>query len=300
MERKGKADYIFMETAKTIIPAALSFVFKPFIDKRIWQKKHPFPFYANYGSTGIGCTINRSILVSATKYPKNRILFNGKDCSFPTVLTALKYLTPETVIINIDSQLPLGWGFGISGASALGALYCANRLLNLKIADNKLAEMAHAAEITQKTGLGTVATLINGGCLVKIQPGLPSLFRKLNLSGRKIYAILIGPIATKSILESNDKMEKISRQAEIILNRINSLSNITLEKIIDESFIFVRENNLLTAKTLSLIRKIHKLGGRATMNILGEVVLSTISLPLIKLRQEELVITDQTVRLFYD
>src|SRR3989338_2418729 len=207
MERKGKADYIFMETAKTIIPAALSFVFKPFIDKSVWQKKHPYPFYANYGSSGIGCTINRSILVSATKYPKNRILFNGKDCSFPTVQTALKYLTPETVIINIDSQLPLGWGFGVSGASALGALYCANRLLNLKIADS------------------------------------------------------------------------------------------TLEKIMDESFIFVRENNLLTAKTLSLIRKIHKLGGRATMNILGEVVLSTIALPLIKLRQEELIITDQTALL---
>src|SRR3989338_1543727 len=108
-----------MESEKKVsasIPASLSFIFKPLIEQNLWQKKRPFEAYTDSGSIGIGCTINRPITVIATEFKQNRILFNGISCRLPTVSTALKYLTAKPVGINIDSSLPLGWGFGISGA----------------------------------------------------------------------------------------------------------------------------------------------------------------------------------------
>ena len=54
------------------------------------------------------------------------------------------------------SSLPLGYWFGISGASALATAYALNRLLKLKKSNKELAIIAHIAEVESKTGLGDV------------------------------------------------------------------------------------------------------------------------------------------------
>ncbi|KKS96353.1 MAG: hypothetical protein UV73_C0011G0025 [Candidatus Gottesmanbacteria bacterium GW2011_GWA2_43_14] len=286
-----------MNQAKSLVPAALSFIFRPFLKEGLWQKKHPYSYYADSGSTGIGATVNRQVEVTARRTDKNAIFFNGQSIDLPTVATALNFLDSSPLGIKINSPLPLGWGFGISGASALGALLSADALWKLKTPRSKLVMMAHAAEITDKTGLGTVATQTTGGFLNKLKPGIPPRFQKIRLTGRKLYAVMLGPIATKGILESPESLSRISKAADSALKKIREASRLGLDEILKLSYDYCRQSRLLTGRTESIIRKINRSGGIATMNILGEVVLANIPFGDHSFRQEELIITGEIAQL---
>src|SRR3990170_3198834 len=64
----------------------------------------------------------------------------------------------KKVSVNIESPLPLGCGFGISGAATLATLYALKNYFDIEISYMDLAKIAHKSEIENKTGLGTIAT----------------------------------------------------------------------------------------------------------------------------------------------
>src|SRR3989344_4952143 len=132
-----------MKTAKAFAPANISCIF------RIYQHKNP----RWAGSYGLGFTLNEGVFVAIKKiqrkkaqYKKNSIIkFNNKKIKFPTVNFVIEKLNKnkENFEINIKSKLPLGCGFGLSGASALAAGYAINDLLKLKKTKKELAIIAH-------------------------------------------------------------------------------------------------------------------------------------------------------------
>ena len=54
--------------------------------------------------------------------------------------------------------MPLGCGFGLSGAAALATAYALNEYLSLGKAREALAMIAHVAEVENRTGLGDVCS----------------------------------------------------------------------------------------------------------------------------------------------
>lgn len=291
-------------------PAALSFIFKPCPNSN--------PIKA--GSIGVGCTIDKMVEVTISTqgrspllldlrsfseggagegqgevHNQTQIFFNGQTILFPTVDYVVSKLTDQPVTVMITSPLPLGYGFGISGASSLATANALNTLYSLKKTPQELAAIAHTAEIRNKTGLGTVATQITGGFLVKTAPGLPVQSTRLPFSGQQLYVTIIDKMETPGILSDAKLLQRVSQAADQALETIKqSLGNpSSLSQILDISYTFIRESGLpIRKKTQVVIEDIRHQGGSATMAILGQMVISTIpaSDPL-SYRQEHCIIS---------
>jgi pantoate kinase len=122
------------------------------------------------GSYGLGFTVNEGVIVSIKQAKTTSISFNSKPIVFPTVRYVIDHLIDTGVSVNITSPLPLGSGFGLSGASALATAYALNNLFKLRKTKKQLAILAHMAEVVNQTGLGDVVNQYFGGFLLKTKP----------------------------------------------------------------------------------------------------------------------------------
>lgn len=272
-----------MDEARAYCPASLSLIFKACPDKNPLKT----------GSVGVGFTVDKKVSVQVKSAVKNRVIFNGKEISFPTVLTVLEKFK-KTAEVSITSSLPLGFGFGISGASALATSFATNKLFALNKSPLELAGIAHLAEIENKTGLGSVGTQLTGGFLVKNKPGIPVDATSLPFVGKKLYVVIIDRLETPTILRSQYLLREINKFADLALEKIRKMENITLEEVIDISYIYAKKSRLISnKKVISIIHKIKENKGHATMAMLGNVIITDIRPYFIKnFRVEELTIVD--------
>lgn len=266
-------------------PASLSFIFKVC----------PDTIPLNMGSVGVGCTVNKGVKVHVQKSDVTKILFNQTSLTFPTVSSVVKKITQTPVSVSISSTLPLAYGFGISGASALATAFALDEYLKLSYKPLQLIEIAHVCEIENKTGLGSVATQITGGFLLKEKPGIPTKVRHLPLVGQKIFAAVIGRIETPTVLCDEKRLIRVNAVAKKSLAAISSTQQISLAEILDISFLFAKESGLLTRSVAGIIESVRSTGGHATMAMIGEVVLSD-QKPNCDYLIRELTVTEDTIR----
>ena len=86
-------------------------------------------------------------------------------------------LSPSPVRVETELLMPLGSGFGASGAGALSCAYALNGAFDLGLFASQVGEAAHGAEVVSGTGLGDVIAQSTGGLVVRLSPGpwLPDL-----------------------------------------------------------------------------------------------------------------------------
>ncbi|MEK6808762.1 MAG: pantoate kinase [Nanoarchaeota archaeon] len=256
--------------AKAFAPGNLSCIF------RICHSSTP----AKMHSLGVGLTTNKGVIVETKRNNKTVIFFNGKKINFPTVLTAINMLTKEQFIVDIISELPLGCGFGLSGACTLASVYSINALLILNKQEYELAMISHIAEVKNSTGLGDIAGQFNGGFLMKTMSGEPLEVERLNIKDKYIYYKVFGELYTKDILKNKSLTDKINHAGDIALNKIRLLINPNLIDIIKISKEFAEKSGLLKSpEVINEIKKIESLGGYASMIMLGNAVYSNIEFP---------------------
>ncbi len=246
------------------------------------------------GSIGVGCTIDKNVYVDVEKSTADELIFNGIPINFPTVSSVVFKLAPLPVKVVIRSELPLGYGFGISSASALACVIGLNKLFNLGKDKSELAKIAHVSEIVNHTGLGSVATQITGGFLLKRKPGLPVSAIKLPFIGGKLYAVILDKLLTPSILKDEKMIQKVNSTADFYLKKLISIKSPQLADVIDASFDFAAQSGLLTdERVINIITRIKRQGGSATMAILGKVVIANMEPTFIHTyKTVELVITN--------
>src|SRR3989344_6255531 len=239
--------------AKAFAPGNLSCIFK-IVNSNNLKKKH---------SLGVGITTKKGVYVTAAKAKKNIFYFNNKKIRFPTVVSVIKRLTNEKLKINIKSELPLGAGFGISGASALAAAYAINKLLKLNKNKKQLAMIAHIAEVENSTGLGDVGGQYNGlGFMIKTKKGRPLEVKKLPVKANYIYYKVFKKLDTKKIITNKKMKAKINKAADRALRKIKSIKNISIKQLIEISEEFARESGLLKDNELKkAIKKIKENNG---------------------------------------
>jgi len=259
-----------MKSAKAFAPGNISCIFV--------IKKSNSP--ATTGSLGFGFTVNKGVFARIKKINNNKkdiIYFNNKKINFPTVNSVIEKLTNEKVIVDIKSKLPLGCGFGISGASALATAYALNKLLNLMKSKKKLALIAHIAEVENNTGLGDVVNQYYGGFLIKYESSYKFEVNKIPIKNKKIYYKYFSSINAKKII-SNGKNKNIINKAGIkALNKIKTMNtkNINLKNIIKISKEFSVNSGLLKNKNvIRIINNVEKKNGNASMIMLGNAVFS--------------------------
>ena len=240
---------------------------------------------ARMHSLGMGFTIQEGVEATVSEHQHTQVFFNGQDINFPTVLSVVERLIQNTHIsgikVNLISPLPLGCGFGLSGAAALATAYALNNILEEYKDDETLALIAHVAEVENRTGLGDVCSQYHGGCLVKLKEGAPLVADTLPIPEQPIFYRYFGPIQTSEVLRNKEQAKRINSAADSALAVLQSLTSTRPNSELFTSCFAVAkqfsvESGLLTdSRVIDTIQEIEKTGGVASMIMLGNGVFST-------------------------
>lgn len=257
-----------MKQASAFAPANISLFFS------ISDHKNP----RWRGSYGCGFTLKEGVTVTVKETKKTAILFNKKKILFPPVAAIIQKLTNKPVRVEITSELALGCGFGISGASTLATAYAINKLLHLKKSKKQLVILSHTAEVESGTGLGDVANQYFGGVLAKFVPSSRFIVKKIDMSGIPVYWTSISKLSTKSVITNAEKKEHINSAGNVALEKLKKLmerKSLSLSEIFTIAKEFAENSGLLeNTKVRKTIEQIEKTSGHASMIILGNAVIS--------------------------
>ncbi len=261
--------------AKAFAPGNISCVFKIIT--------HTDP--ARMHSLGMGFTVQEGVEVTVSEHHKTTVRFNKQRITFPTVRAVVNHLTQNIGVrgieVNLTSPLPLGCGFGLSGAAALATAYALNDLIELKQDSEKLAMIAHVAEVENRTGLGDVCSQYHGGCLVKLKEGAPLVADSLPIPEQPIYYRYFGPIQTSEVLRNTEQTKRINHAADTALTTLKKLTNTQINpEMLNECFAVAKQfsvqSGLLADKrVIDTIAQVETSGGVASMIMLGNGVFST-------------------------
>jgi pantoate kinase len=236
------------------------------------------------GARGGGFVIQKGVHTHVELYNAQtttiQISINGKPApeaeTTRTTAQALlnKAQTTHKVTIKHQIDTPIGAGFGTSAGGAIGTALALSKALGLNLTYNQLGRIAHVADIKCKTGLGTVAPIMLGGCILTVEPGGPGIGVIDRISITKNYSIVagtFGPTATKQVLSSPEKRREINQWGKRTLDLI--LEQPSLENFLQRSLEFAEKASFMTEKTRKLVRLAERAGAiGVAQNMVGEAV----------------------------
>ncbi len=236
------------------------------------------------GARGGGFVIDKGVLteVSATEAEINgvQVFINDKPApEAETTRTVVEMLLAKAegnyeVKVTHKVEVPIGAGFGSSAAGALGTVLALSKALSLNLTYNQLGRIAHVAEVSCQTGLGTVGPLMLGGCIITAEPGAPgyaSIDRIPVSSNHRIVAATYRSFPTKDMLSSHEKRRTINEWGRRTLEKI--LADPSLEYFMRTCKEFAIGTSLATSRVRNLINLAEKAGAiGAAQNMVGEAV----------------------------
>ncbi|MFB6195085.1 MAG: pantoate kinase [Haloplanus sp.] len=223
------------------------------------------------GSRGAGLTLSDGVRVTvrAGDGDERTITLDGERLSMPPVETVLDGLGVDGVRVVAETDLPLGTGFGVSGAMALGTALAANERFGRARSENDLVTLAHRAEVTAGTGLGDVVAQARGGVPIRLEPGAPAHGRLDGVPDHaRVEYVTFGDLSTAEVLAGDT--DPLVRAGETALSRL--VDRPTLAELLAASRTFARETGLLTDRLASVVEAVTDAGGEASMAMLGETV----------------------------
>jgi pantothenate kinase (EC 2.7.1.33) len=138
-----------------------------------------------------------------TVTPGSGLQLNGEDAAVTAVNDVCTRLGVDAAV-DATTSLPLGSGFGVSGALALGTALAANAVFDCGKTENELITLAHCAEVEAGTGLGDVVAQAHGGLPIRIDPGSPSHGRLDGLPARPgVEYVTFGELSTEAVLSGD-------------------------------------------------------------------------------------------------
>ncbi len=222
------------------------------------------------GATGAGITLSDGVTVTVERANDARIQFNDEPVSMGAVDRVLGEFG-EAARVRAESPLPLGTGFGVSGAMALGAALGLNQVFEAGLSENEVIATAHRAEVNAGTGLGDVVAQARGGIPIRIDAGAPP---HGTLDGIPTTATVeylsFGELDTASVIKGDtDALVEAGEDALADL-----LDRPTLQRFVETSRRFSRETGLLTPQVNEAIGAVATAGGEALMAMLGDTVVA--------------------------
>lgn len=223
---------------------------------------------ATTGSRGAGLTLDAGVRVYVVPSESTDIRLDGE----PTQIRAVERVLDTmglSATVDATSDLPLGSGFGISGALALGTALAANEAVDLGHSENELVSLAHVAEVEAGTGLGDVVAQARGGVPLRLEPGAPPVGSLDGIPGvADVEYLDIGDLSTPDVLA--DRPERITRAGTETLETL--LERPTLKRFMTTSRSFAEDTGLLTEDLRTIIDDVEAAGGAASMAMLGRTV----------------------------
>lgn len=243
------------------------------------------------GSLGVGFTLDGGVRVAVSRLEDapvkgqdtgdhaamSEILVAAEAWDFPTVRQVIRELAAVPVRVEIEADFPFGCGFGMSGASALATAYALGELLGLPHSQRALALVAHEAEVQHATGRGDVGGQCNGGFMMKTRIGAPLDVELLPIPETTVWCRVFGPLSTREVLRDEDTMARVNQAGGEALAHLRALPELDLEALLFVSREFAETSGLLVSpRVRQAIAEAEQAGGRASMVMLGEAVVSSV------------------------
>jgi pantoate kinase len=234
------------------------------------------------GSLGGGLCLEGGARTAVEAAEETEILLNGLVAEAPVSRFVVDRLAQTSVRVKTELEMPLGSGFGASGAGALGCAYALNALFDLGLTANQAASIAHAAEVTNRTGLGDVIAQHLGGLVIRLTPGAPGRGEvdRIPVPPLEVCCVVKGPISTAEILSDAPLMKEIDRAGSACLREL--LRRPTLKDFMRLSRAFALRTDLASGWTRDAIEAVEAAGGMASMIMLGEAVFALGEAPALK------------------
>jgi Predicted archaeal kinase (sugar kinase superfamily) len=199
---------------------------------------HPAPQPAAAGSRGAGLTLSDGVEVTVVRADEapgdgretvvdapdaeaaGSLTLNGDTTAIGPVADVLDALDVRARV-EVDTDLPIGAGFGVSGAAALGAALAANAAADRGRSANDLVRVAHEAEVERGTGLGDVVAQARGGIPIRLEPGAPG-YGELDAipAHARVEHVTFGELSTETVLAGDTAA--LSEAGERALSRLRA------------------------------------------------------------------------------
>lgn len=234
------------------------------------------------GSIGCGIVLEAGCVTEVSfnnHAAKTRIKIDGREEEANTTKYVVEHLAGRSdvdvvVTVSTNFEVPVGCGFGASGAGALSTALALNELLSLNMTVNEVAQIAHCAEVENSTGLGDVIAETYGGVVVRKKPGPPGIgvIDKIPHRNEKISYMAFEKKSTKSVLteggeETRRRINEAGREAMKALMR-----KPVLETFMHASREFSLQSELISDTCKDAIEAVAAEGKVASVAMLGETV----------------------------
>lgn len=223
---------------------------------------------ARTGSRGVGLTLTDGVTVRVEATTEPRTLIDGDPADVASVNRVLKSMDVRARV-DATSKLPIGAGFGVSGAMAVGAAFAANAVFGCEYTENELVRLAHVAEVESGSGLGDVVAQARGGAPIRLEPGAPPHGQLDGIpETARVEYVTFGEVSTEAVISGDT--EALSRAGERGLETVRE--HPTLDTFVTASREFARDAELLTDDVEAVIEDVEAAGGSAAMAMLGRTV----------------------------
>lgn len=216
-------------------------------------------------SRGASVAIEDGVTVAIDPADETTVLLEGEPTSVEPVAGVLEALG-VTATVRLAPEVPLGHGFGASGAAALATALAADVVLDLGRDRDALVAAAHRAELDAGTGQGDVFIQDRGGFLWTGDGGA--------INRRAIEADIewtsAGSISTEALLADRKFGKTAARIGPAHLDALGDSPS--LRHFVECSRDYVAATGLATPAVREAIDRVEAAGGAATMALFGETV----------------------------
>ena len=241
------------------------------------------------GSKGAGVSLNHgvktTVKIGKTFADPLQVTINGLISNSASVservvsdlLLRFDKMRNSKIVIEHHVGVPIGAGFGTSGAAALSLALALNEVFSLGLSKTEATQVAHVAEVECKTGLGTVIAETVGGLEIRVKPGAPGIgeIRRVPApENATVVCIVFGPLSTRRFLSDEETRR-----------RVNELGGKLIEKLIEDSSIsnfmrlsrqFAEHVGLITDRIRCVLNETDEASFVCSMPMFGESVFAIV------------------------
>ena len=222
------------------------------------------------GSRGGGIALSDGVSVTVEPAAETTIELDAERVEMDAPERVLDALRVDARV-TAETPLPLGAGFGVSGAVALGTALAGNAAFGHGLSYNELVTIAHGAEVQAGTGLGDVVAQARGGVPLRLEPGGPQYNYVDAVPERvRIEYYTLGSLSTPEVIDGDTEMLTTAGERAISM----AVKEPTIETFMQASRAFSREAELLPDDVRSVVTDVTDAGGDAAMAMLGKTVVA--------------------------
>lgn len=267
-------------------PIAVSCAFSPCHITGFYHKILDCSSKLNSGSVGAGVSLADGVTTRVRIYdtvPNTSFDVSINGAMTESAIVSNKVLSDYIKLVNRpvhisvchDTKIPIGFGLGTSGAAALSLSFSLNDALGTCLSTLECAQVAHCAELSCMTGLGTVISEFTGGLDLRTLAGAPGVGKveKIPLYGMSVAAVCLSPVSTARCV--NEQEDRVTIKAAKFLTQL--LESRSINDFLKFSYEFSASLGIIRGRCKSLIQLLKTNGFAGSVALFGKTVFTIVS-----------------------